>query len=165
MIKKLILPLAGTAAFILAVGIFLQKASVLPSTSTPQNTTSKPTVTIGQTTVNVELAKTKSEKEKGLSNRSSLEGNSGMLFVFKTNEGAPSFWMKKMEIPLDIIWIRGGKIIKIDKNIPAPAPNTIDSDLKIYSAGTIVDYVLEVNAGFSDSNSIKTGDSVTFAGI
>jgi uncharacterized membrane protein (UPF0127 family) len=73
--------------------------------------------------------------------------------------------MKDMLIPLDFIWVANGKIVKIDKNVPAPAPNTPDGNLKTYSPGTPIDYVLEVNAGFSDKNNIKVGDSVNLSGI
>ena len=65
-----------------------------------------------------------------------------------------------MLIPLDIIWIGNGKIVKIDENVPAPVAGTSDSKLLNYSPGSPIDYVLEVNAGFSDKNNFKVGDLV-----
>lgn len=161
--KKLIIPIVAVAAFIVAVGFLVQKTNTNSPIQSPTPQPA-PTVTIRNVTINVELAKTNEEREKGLSDRTSLNKNSGMLFIFDAKDNTPAFWMKGMLIPLDIIWIKDGKITKIDKNIPAPAPVTPENKLKTYSAGA-VDYVLEVNAGFADTNSIKTGDGVTLSGI
>lgn len=166
MIKKIIIYLVGAALFIVAVGIFLQKSSTFNPKVTPTPTgISSPSVTIGSKEIDVTLARTPQDREKGLGGVSTLDSESGMLFVFEKPENPQVFWMKGMLIPIDIIWIRDGKIVKIDKNVPVPAQNTPDNKLKTYSAGQIVDYVLEVNAGFSDKNSIKTGGLVTFLGI
>ena len=70
-----------------------------------------------------------------------------------------------MLISIDIIWINDGTVAKIDKNIEPPAPGTVDSQLKLYRPDTPIDYVLEVNAGFSDKNSIGIGDSVDLSAI
>jgi uncharacterized membrane protein (UPF0127 family) len=163
MIKKIVLPIVAVAVFIVAVGVFLQKSKIL--STNPVSTPNPKTVTISGKTVAVEVAKTSEEREKGLSDRSSLDKDAGMLFVFEENSGNPIFWMKDMLIPLDIIWIKNDKVVKIDKNVPAPEKGTADSKLKTYSTGTFVDYVLEVNAGFTESGSIKVGDSVSFSGI
>ena len=162
MVKQLLLPLAGVALFIIIVGMFSQKSSSLDwgkylSTNTPKETQS---MTVGSKTITVEIANTTSLRERGLSGRSSLAENTGMLFVFETKPVTPTFWMKDMAIPLDIIWIKDGKVVKLDKKVPFPAPGTADSSLKTYPAGVPIDYVLEVNAGFSDKNNLKVGDSV-----
>ena len=157
MIKQLVLPFLGVIAFIAIVGIFLQKTSNLTPT--------QHTVAIDGKVINVEIANTPEERQQGLSGRTSLAVDGGMLFIFESKGVNPTFWMKEMLFPLDFIWIGSGKVVKIDKNVPIPAPNTPDSGLKLYTAGQPVDYVLEVNAGFSDSNSIKVGDSVALTGI
>lgn len=163
MIKKLILPLVGVALFIVAVGIFIQKSSLInqPKTAVATN----PTVSIGDKVIKLEVVKTTEEREKGLSGRTSLDSDSGMLFVFSDKEYSPAFWMKGMLIPLDIIWIKDGKIIKIHKNVPVPSANTPDNKLKTYTSESAVNYVLEVNSGYSDANKFKVGDTVTFSGI
>lgn len=166
MLKNIIIPIVATALFIAAVGIFIKKSSdysfMTPAPSTKQNV---PVVTINDKGIGVEIARTPEERIKGLSGRDFLDADSGMLFVFEEEKGAQVFWMKETLIPLDIIWIKDGKIIEINKNVPVPAKNTPDNKLSTYSAGVPVDYVLEVNAGFSDSNSIKVGDSVSVSGI
>jgi len=168
--KKVILPILLTIVFITIAGIFYRKnqgLSPLPfnSTKAPQAQETK-TVKIGGVSIKVDVADTDAERQKGLSGRSSLDKDSGMLFVINS-KATPTFWMKDMKIAIDIIWIlslsgdvKEGKIIQIDKNVQAPSFGTPDNKLKLYSPKSAVDYVLEVNSGYSDSNNIKVGDSV-----
>ncbi|MCH8298791.1 MAG: DUF192 domain-containing protein, partial [Chloroflexi bacterium] len=55
----------------------------------------------------VELAATPEERIRGLSGREHLNSGSGMLFIFENAERF-RFWMREMEIPLDIVWISSG---------------------------------------------------------
>lgn len=119
----------------------------------------KPTITIRNHTFVVELTDTQSEQERGLSYRSSLDEGSGMLFVFEKPQ-ILTFWMKGMEFPLDIIFIRDNKIITIYKNVPKPAPNTQLGNLPRYSPKEPANYVLEINAGLSEKYDFQEGDSV-----
>ena len=154
MFKQIILPILGVAAFIAIVGYFTQNSNLLMPSA-------QKTVTINGKVIQVRIADTSDKRVKGLSGVKSLDQNSGMFFVFDTKQTKPLFWMKDMLIPLDIIWIGNGKIVQIDKNIPAPTKGTVDSKLTRYSADKPIDYVLEVNAGFCDQNNVKVGDSVT----
>lgn len=163
MIKQLILPLVGVAAFIILVGTFVKNPSKLGikaiPTVSPKATEQE--VKIGNISLKVKVASTPEKRAKGLSGVGSLSENSGMLFVFDTGDVSPTFWMKDMKISLDMIWINDGKIVQIDKNIEAPIPNTPDPKLKLFRPQSKVDYVLEVNGGFSDRNNIEVGDSIT----
>ena len=167
MFKQIILPLLGVAVFIIVVGLFIQKSSSLnllgSKFQTPIANVEK-VITVGDKKVNVQIAKTNEERSKGLSGTKSLKDDSGMLFIFSA-KSSPLFWMKDMLIPLDMIWITDGKIVKIEKNVPVPAPNTPDNALKTYSAGQPVDHILEVNAGYSDKNNINVGESVDLSAI
>ncbi len=168
--KKVILPILLTIVFIIVTGIFYRKnqgLSPLPfnSTKTPMAQETK-TVKIGGVSIKVDVAGSDAERQKGLSGRSGLDKDGGMLFVI--NKDTPTFWMKDMKFAIDIIWIlsssgdvKDGKIIQIDKNVEPPAAGTPDSKLKLYSPKSAVDYVLEVNSGYSDSNNIKVGDTVS----
>jgi len=118
----------------------------------------KPYLKINKTSIDLEIADTSERQVTGLSYRESLEKNSGMLFAFESRE-LKVFWMKDMKFPLDIIWIDGDKIIKIDKNAPVAGSNPE----KRYYSGEPVDYVLEVNGGFVDLHNIKVGDRVTYS--
>ena len=64
-----------------------------------------------------------------------------------------------------------GKIVGIEKNIPNPEPVTDkrtvqeDSQLIRYRPTIGIDYVLEVNAGFSEKNMLKVGDNVNLVNL
>lgn len=117
----------------------------------------KPTARIGNQIFNIEIAKTQKAREKGLAKYNSIPQNFGMLFPFG-KVGYYAFWMKDMKFPIDIIFIRNGKIIKIYKDVPAP--NTPDSTLPIYKPDQVSDTVLEINSGLSDKYGFGEGDSV-----
>ena len=159
MFKSIFVPILAVAAFITVVGYFYKNPQKI-NISAPQNS-----VKIAEVKIPVELADTNEKRAKGLSDRTSLDENSGMLFVFDKKSITPVFWMKDMLIPIDMIWIGDGKIVKIDKNVPAPVAGTPDNKLPNYSPGSPIDYVLEVNSGFSDKNKFKVGDSVDLSGI
>jgi len=114
------------------------------------------TLAIGATTIDLEVADTIPEKIKGLSGRESLPVNTGLLFVFDKPE-FHQFWMKDMLFSIDIIWISADyKVVDITKNA---SPETFP---EFFTPREKAQYVLEVNAGFSDKKNIKIGDSVIF---
>lgn len=104
----------------------------------------------------VELAETKEERVRGLSNKTSLDSARGMLFVYDK----PRFvgvWMKDMNFPIDIIWLSSKKeIITYKKNV---APSTYPEAFKPKKPAQ---YVLETKAGFIDKHAIKIGDKLNF---
>ena len=113
-----------------------------------------PTVQIGDATLRVEIVDTPELQEKGLSERTSLKKNQGMLFVFE-KPGRYGFWMKDMNFALDIIWIgQDKKIVEIMRNI---GPETFPQ--AFYPKG-LVQYVLEVNAGWIEQNAVEPGDKI-----
>ena len=156
--KQIFLLLAGAAVFIIAVGLMSQKLSVSPAR------TSK-TISVGNTKISVELANSDALRRKGLSGRSDLKASSGMLFVFNQKGIKPPFWMTDMLIALDIIWIKNSEVFQIDKNVQPPKAGTADKDLTLIVPKDPIDYVLEVNAGFSDKNGIVEGTPVDLSGI
>lgn len=166
--KKVFLPIAAAALFIVVVGLLtkkLEKDSSIKFNNFKKTEAPQKFVSIGETKIEVEVADTNSERRQGLSKKDSLAENRGMLFVFDQKGTKPVFWMKDMRIAIDILWISDSKIIQIDKNVPPPADGTSDKDLKLYTPKEPVDYVLEVNTGFSDKNEIKEGDQVDLSNI
>ena len=123
---------------------------------------SQANVKINNTKINVEIVTTEKDQNKGLSDRESLADKTGMLFAFD-NYKIRSFWMRIMQFPLDLIWIKDTDIIGITKNVPVPVKGTSLDDLPQYFSPDLVNYVLEVNAGFSDNNNIEVGDKVEFS--
>lgn len=151
--KQILLPLVATAAVIIAIGLLTQRIQIYP----PQ----KRQIKVGNVTLSVEIADSEDERKNGLSGTKSLPKNDGMLFSFGQENVFPSFWMKEMLIPIDIIWINDGVVVKIDKGVE-PEPGKGISELTLYYPTEPIDYVLEVNAGFSDGNGIKLSDQVNF---
>ena len=107
-------------------------------------------------TVNVELANTEASRQTGLMNRTFLDTNNGMLFVFDADTQS-GFWMKNTLIPLDLIYVDVNKKI-VDIKSPF-LPCTV-ADCPVYIAKSPFRYVLEVNSGWVAKNGVKVGDSV-----
>jgi len=102
----------------------------------------------------VELAKTEGERERGLMDRTLLDKDKGMLFIFD-KEGIYPFWMKNTLIPLDIIWLDGsGKVVFIGNNIQPCKSFICPSVIPAVNAK----YVLEVNANIAESIGLGVGD-------
>ena len=105
-----------------------------------------------------EVAKTQTEKIKGLMFRESLAPDSGMLFVYSSESFRP-FCMKNTRIALDMIWIdREKRVVFIKENAQPAKENEYDT---IYPDRKAM-YVLEVNAGTVKRLGIKKGDKLEF---
>ena len=113
-------------------------------------------IRVGDTTVSAEVAEPLGQHERGLSGRARLGEKDGMLFVFGTADRYP-FWMKEMRFPIDIIWINGGKVVDITRNLPYPSEGEIPASAY---PSVPADQVLEVNEGFADRQSLKIGDEI-----
>ena len=105
--------------------------------------------------LSVEIASTPSQQETGLMNRTSLDKNRGMLFIFDAPQEI-SFWMKDTLIPLDIIYLDSNGVIL---NVIEADPCKISNCPTFPSNGTIK-YAIEVNKHWSTENNIKAGDKV-----
>lgn len=160
MVKKVFIPLLIVFLLLGLVGFFVKKYQpIIEPTKTDPKTQQK-IVTIGTKDINIEIANSNESREKGLSGRTTLSENNGMLFVFDQKPIMVNFWMKDMYMPIDIIWIKDNKISKIDSNVPYYPPDTPVEQLKVYNPPSPIDYVLEVNSGFSNKYDFKVGDSV-----
>ncbi len=141
--EKYILLLFSIVAFLLFIAIFNIKQA------------QENFVIIKGKKIIIELADSEEERTKGLMFRTSLKENAGMLFTFD-QPSTKSFWMKNTLIPLDMVFIDENKRII---NIETAQPCAADPCQTYMSKGPAL-YVLEVNAGFTEKNNIKTGDKV-----
>jgi len=161
--KQIILPIIGVVFFIILVGLLTQKVQD-GKLSFPTNTNTavsqKSEVVINDIVIPVEIAKSDTQRRKGLSSLDSLPENEGMFFEFTKKDIKPPFWMKDMKFAIDILWINDNEIVQIDKNVQPPPPNTVDENLLLYIPDQPIDYVLEVNANFTEESNIKVGDTV-----
>jgi uncharacterized membrane protein (UPF0127 family) len=105
----------------------------------------------------VEVVSTPAEITQGLSGRDVI-GSDGMLFVFD-EALVPSFWMKEMRFPLDMVWIRDGVVVDVHRDVPAPGAGTAEAALPRYQPSEAVDMVLELPAGSAQEWGVAPGSS------
>ena len=104
----------------------------------------------------VEIADSDEKRIKGLSGRSGLCGECGMLFIF-SEKSPKTFWMKDMLFDLDIVFIADGEIKGISQNIS----HKRGRDETVFFSES-ADMVLEINAGKSRKMNLKVGDRLIF---
>jgi uncharacterized protein len=110
----------------------------------------------GSPRLNVELARSEAEKERGLMYRTKLPDAQGMLFSWGGVEAPRTFWMRNTCIPLDMMFIaRDGTITGILEQVP-----TLSDEPRGVPCPAA--YVLEVNAGWSRAHGIQSGTMVHF---
>lgn len=149
----------------------IEEETVLPAEPEPQpehvreieipEVSAVPRVQINDTQIKVEIVRTNEAITKGLSGRPSLPEDTGMLFIFSRPD-LYRFWMPDMNFAIDIIWIQNSKVVAIDRNV---SPIFDPENPKLYSPPEPVQYVLEVNAGFTERSGINVGDRVSFRGV
>jgi uncharacterized protein len=133
--------------------------SIAPATQ-PMDPRSITSVTIGTTTIAVEVADTPDLREQGLSGRSSLAAGSGMLFVFDS-PGNYGFWMKNMLFNLDMLFIdSSGTVVTVDQNLSPESYR--QSPPQVFYPRLPASYVLEVPAGFAAAHEITEGMHAAF---
>jgi uncharacterized membrane protein (UPF0127 family) len=105
-------------------------------------------------TLDVEVAETPQERTRGLMNRTQLEPDRGMIFLWE----APvrnSFWMKDTNIPLSIAFISTEGII-VDFQDMQPLSEQPHQPPRSYI------YAVEANQGWFSDHGIRTGDEAEF---
>lgn len=105
----------------------------------------------------LEIAKTPSELERGLMNRTSIDKNAGMLFIFE-DEYPRIFWMKDTYIPLDIIFLDSKfNVVNIYTNTKT------NQTSEVYPSNFPVKYVVELNSGVVNEYNIKIDETLEIA--
>ncbi|MFE8071871.1 DUF192 domain-containing protein [Marinobacteraceae bacterium S3BR75-40.1] len=106
----------------------------------------------------VELAKTPEQRHQGLMERSELEADSGMLFLYpQPRDSSTYFWMYRTWIPLDIAFLSDqGQILRIRHMKPCHSPNP--DMCRHYRAGAQFSAALEMRADYFQDHRIETGD-------
>lgn len=115
------------------------------------------TITIADEKFKVKVAETDKEKQIGLSETKKLGEKNGMLFIFSKPDKY-SFWMRGMNFPIDIIYIKDNEVVDIIENVPAPTSS--NANLPIYQPKSSADKVLEVNSGIAKKYNITKGTKI-----
>ncbi len=144
---------AAICTSLLVVGVLFYFFYFVKPMDQTQKTITK--VEVGGTTIAVEVESTEAAREHGLSGRTSLAPNSGMLFVFE-QPGMYGFWMKDMNFAIDMIFAdASGRIVTIAHDA-TPESYKQNPPVVFYPAAPIL-YVLEVPAGFAAAHTIEEG--------
>lgn len=151
--KKFALVLTLSLFFLLSgcsfFGLFGNKIETKELTLQTQNKTIK---------LNVEIADSPEEREKGLMERDKLEEGKGMLFVFE-DEAPRAFWMKNTLISLDVIFFNGRKEVIETIQFMKPCK---EAQCPSYRGNLPAMYALEVPAGFVQEKGVKAGDTMVY---
>ncbi|MEX2582699.1 MAG: DUF192 domain-containing protein [Gemmatimonadota bacterium] len=112
-------------------------------------------------TLGVEVAESEAQRSRGLMQRTSLDPDSGMIFLFDSEQPPENtFWMYNTLIPLDIAFIGSdGRIGSIREMEPCTSP--YPQWCQYYEAGVPFESALEVNAGYFEEHGIGVGDPVS----
>lgn len=112
----------------------------------------------GTVPVELEVASTSEQRQKGLMGRTSMAPDAGMLFEYREpREASHGFWMYKTLIPLDIAYLtQEGVIGSIRQMVPCASAN--GSGCPTYAAGVPFIKAVEMNAGFFREHGIRRGD-------
>jgi len=115
---------------------------------------------VANQTIQLEVAQTPEQQAIGLMFRPPLPDDRGMLFPFQPAR-VVSFWMKNVSVPLDMVFLRNGKVEAIALNVPPcetePCPT--------YGPNISVDAVIEMRAGRAAELGLKVGDRITIQPI
>lgn len=104
----------------------------------------------------LEVVTSARDKSKGLSDRSSLPQDRGMLFVYD-REAVRCFWMKDMNFSIDIIWLNKNRdVVHIEQNL---SPDTYP---RSFCPEQDAMYVIELNANETYTAGISLGDKLDF---
>lgn len=127
---------------IAAVFFYRTSSTVLPAKSMAK---------FGDVSLRIEYAITPEDKRLGLSGRTEIPDDYGMLFIFP-EEGMHGIWMKDMLVPIDIFWLDSNRhTVSIISDIATSTyPN-------VFYPTRPARYVLETAAGFARANNIATG--------
>ena len=102
--------------------------------------------------LNLIISNTDALRRKGLMNQSSLEKNTGMLFIWPSSK-KQCMWMKNTSLPLSVAYLSSdGRISEIYDMVPF-SEDSICSKQSVRMA-------LEVNQGWFAKNKISVGDKI-----
>ncbi|MEG4284769.1 DUF192 domain-containing protein [Microcoleus sp. A006_D1] len=110
---------------------------------------------VGDRALGLEVAKTPQEQAIGLMFRTELPDDRGMLFPIAPARNV-RFWMRNVQIELDMIFLRQGIVQAIIPNVPPCFSETCPN----YGPDVPVDGVIELKGGRAAQLGLKVGDRI-----
>lgn len=142
------------------LGILLVLAPVfltlLSSSHQPKSLPISAKALVANQVIELEVARTPQQQAVGLMYRTDLPANRGMLFLFHPPQTV-NFWMKNVQIHLDILFLKDGVVKAIAPNISPCKTNPCPT----YSSGIPVNQVLELRGGQVERLGLKIGSRIT----
>jgi uncharacterized protein len=117
------------------------------------------TIQIGSEAITVEIAQSDDERASGLSGRTELPEDRGMLFVYDSPR-VVTFWMRGMLIPIDMVFLRDQEVISVIADVPPCAEDPCPT----YGPDVPVDAVLELAAGRAATLGVTPGLTIPIPG-
>jgi uncharacterized membrane protein (UPF0127 family) len=128
-------------------------------TVTPAETV---TVTVGNAgPLEVEIAATAQQRQRGLMERDRVPAGTGMIFVFPRAEPG-AFWMYRTRVPLSIVWAVGGRVVGVAEMEPCTSADS--SRCPTYPSPEPFDLAVEAPAGTFTAAGVRPGDPVRVTG-
>lgn len=111
--------------------------------------------------IDIEFADTPNKRERGLMDRTKMDEDKGMLFIFDDSEIAKhTFYMKNTRFPLDIMYFdKDSTLINIAKNAQPGADSEKSPGGTVEAAKADSKFVVEINGGLADKWGIKEGET------
>lgn len=106
---------------------------------------------LGESEIRVRIARSAEEITKGLAGVTRLGKNEGMLFLLERLVQT-NFWNKNMRVPVDVIWLREGRVVGISQ-----LPEESGDERETISSPGLVDQVLELPFGWAEEHRLQVG--------
>jgi len=126
-------------------------------TDSPNPILASASIKVGPARLLAEIARTETERERGLMHRSSLAEGKGMLFVFDKDDRL-AFWMKNTTLPLSIAYVASDGTIRQLSDLEPLSLATVQSERSVR-------YALEVPRGWFERAGVRVGDKVELGGV
>ena len=149
-------PIPSETASIAASATSTLLTEPTPSVSWTNETIDIVTAAGRRTQLTVEIADTPTKQGLGLSGRTSLPPDRGMLFIFD-RPGGYEFWMRDTTLPLSIAFADDTGVI-LDLQDLTPLSDERHRPTRDYQ------YALEVNRGYFQQQGIRPGDQLVVPG-
>jgi uncharacterized protein len=126
-------------------------------TDSPNPLLASTSIKVGPSQLLAEIARTETERERGLMHRSSLAEGKGMLFIFDKDDRL-AFWMKNTTLSLSIAYIASDGTIRQISDLEPLSLATVQSERSVR-------YALEVPRGWFERAGVRVGDRVDLSGV
>ena len=110
-------------------------------------------------TLALEVAADPVSRTRGLGGRDGLAAGTAMALAFP-QPVTVAIWMKDMRFDLDVVWVRGDRVVDLYEEMPAPEPGTPDKELPVYVGQAPADVVLELAGGTARALGLEPGARV-----